>query len=149
MAGIPGVGGHNKKSIEELKKTGSYRPSRHDHRPEFAENLYDFQDGMPEPPDEIKNLDHVLGHWHYLHNTVPQGVLKQADLSVLTSYCLMTAQLLDSAATSTPLPASWYPPFLAILRELGLTPLARMKLRKDISKDEPSKNKSPGFEDLN
>jgi hypothetical protein len=151
MAGVPGVGGQNRKTVEELKKTGSYRPCLHGDRDEVQELLFQWAPGVPEPPEGLNHDPALVGHWNYLHNTCPERLLVKADLGVMSSYCILTQQLLDSVVERERLPASFHTGYIGILRELGLTPSARQKLQDPAKlagkKDE--KPKEDGFEDLN
>jgi phage terminase small subunit len=113
-----------KKSIAELKATGSYRPGRDG----VEEQEVKVAEPLPPAPDWISEVG--AQEWERIIELLgEQGALKATDLSIVAVYCELFAEMktrglaeMDSARITQ---------FRLIMQEIGLSPVSRNKLKTD------------------
>lgn len=81
MPGAKGrSGGHNRKSVEQLKADGGFRADRHGQRAELV-----IESNPPEPPPHLSELGTVI--WNRIVGELPPAILNRLDSQSLSVYC--------------------------------------------------------------
>lgn len=127
--GGPGSGGHNRRSVEEHLRNGTYRPSRHGRISFFTVDAMKT-DLSPDAwlPREAKRLFDELSP-----ELIASGRLTSVNLRLFEALCVVWAHLvsLDEQFEKHPQMAAYnayMKQFLKLVRYFGLTPRARGKL---------------------
>jgi P27 family predicted phage terminase small subunit len=88
MAGVKGQrsGGHNRKTREQLEKSGTFRKDRHEEL-----NSPTAPEGIPEPPMRLDGM--ALEEWErMIARLTKTGALSVVDDAVLFQYCRLFAE---------------------------------------------------------
>lgn len=84
-----------RKSATERKAIGTYRPDRDHKSPQFVT----AHDAASKPPAYIKKNKLALAEWRAVAPFLEaEGILKQTDISLLASYCVLYSRWREAAA---------------------------------------------------
>lgn len=124
--------GRPRKSIEDLKLYGGYRPHRHDERDESEPEV----DGLPEKPDDLSEQESWL--WDLVVTQYGDtGPVRKIDTAALIQVCKLWGllQKAQKAAESDPLDKNtrvavtgYYAAWDRAAAKLGLTPRDRRSI---------------------
>ncbi len=94
-----GKTGRHPKSIEHLKDTGNYRPSKHKNRETLTDQFKKEAD-QPVPPANIMKNPDALEYWNRLLDGLPKQLLAQVDWGDVYAVCVAWADWLDIHKTT-------------------------------------------------